>query len=75
MTKKVAELLKRVIHARFNEEHPNDMWIEVGYINGVNPRTAKVLIDLEIVESRGREAGGTEIKLVTEFLNGKKVWV
>jgi hypothetical protein len=49
MTRAMTDVLKRLIRARLTEPPPghaaSDWWlVEVGWINGVNPRTAEALV-------------------------------
>jgi hypothetical protein len=60
VTAKQTELLKRLIQAERcyrNAREANDSpsqemrWVEVGWINGVDPRTARSLVDAGLCES------------------------
>ena len=45
MTKAQIELLKKCIYALRTAEYKNEEVVEVGKINGVDPRTAQSLLD------------------------------
>jgi hypothetical protein len=72
MTKKQVALLKKLIYARLSDVpvgHLSDDWrmVEVGWINGVDPRTARSLVNLglavECMPSSATQYTNTHLRL------------
>ena len=70
MTKSQIELLKKCIYALRTAEYKNEELVEVGKINGVDPRTAQSLIDAGILTtdmpSYTTEFTNTHVRFPTE---------